>query len=378
MSANVRVQVATKQSAGSCALESVAAYAGTLQLSVARINLALRGNQEAPQPVRSGQTSRKDSAPRDSSSIGRHHTQAVARVVRQLFQTLQEWRGKKRIPTVQRRKPMALTSIPGRNKQRDLGKLLQGREDSRWQDPLQSSPGNYRGCEVLPHFTKAERVDVACGVRNGATGTDEYRVKYRVRLRAQAFSRGQRRGEGRESKLSQEVSEKTKSGSAENCPSKERKSSTKEGVPHSCPHPRANWKSAPGLSTQDGTSIRKPIRLHFHRRPYAVKHGSKPRFKPVHFRRIMGDAAKNARIQGCKRREAGNRSCSAIYEPVVLGVWGNRPEVSERANARMSTLRILGLPRHKCGEEYFEAGMQPSGRGCNSGSYDLRSIGFIR
>jgi hypothetical protein len=157
----------------------------------------------------------------------------------------------------------------------------------------------------------------------------------------------------------------------------QRKSKTQEGVSDCGAYSRKDFKSTARLLAQDGASVRQRLRQDISGRFKPVEHGWEPLFSEVNSRRILGDAARNDRSQGRMRRADGHRGATAFYEPVVFGVWGNRSEGVERANARLSALWLLGLPGYQCGQEYTKAGTRPSGRDCNSGLDDLRSTGFI-
>jgi len=378
MNDNLRVQVETEQGPRSGFMASTTTHARALQHRVARPNRALQGNRQALELIHARQGAQQSDAPANASRSCGHDTQAIASVVRALLPALQGRSAKERFPEIQTSKSLALFAFSGCCRQWNFGLLFQGRENSRGTHSIQPAPGYKRCHQVLPGATKAERLDFASGMRNEVGAVAEDRQEHWAGFRRQASGDRQQRRQGGESEPSQEIIAPVASGTTADCTPQQRQQSSEESVPSGCADSRTDWKPAARLLAQDGKALRQRLRHYLCRKFERVGDGQKPSPCAGNHRRIMDDAATVHRGQGCKCRAHGDRGASALDIPKVFIVRGNRTEGVERANARLSALWLLGLPRHQCGKEHFKAGMQPSGRGCNSDLVELINIGFIR
>lgn len=282
-----------------------------------------------------------------------------------------------RISAIQVGKPMALTSISRHAKRYSRYVFLRPKENGR-ENEVQSPPGHFRRSQVLPSGSQAERLDSSSDLRSDESANAGKSEHGRAGLRHYKPCRRQRRQQGGESSTSQAVPSPSPCGSKEDFTSKEKQSSEKESVSDGRKNSRKNYQSAPGLLAQSCTELRRTIRNHCNRRFEPVRNGAQSPSGPFDNGRILGDAATIHRSQSCKCWTNSHRGSSILDIPKMLIMRRHGPEGVKRKNAFMPLLRILGLSGRKCGQEHFKAGAQPSGRGCNSGLYDLRSTGVIR
>lgn len=373
---NLRIQVKAESGSGGCAVEPVKAYTETLQLLLGGVDCAPQSYRKASKPVRSGQESRKEAASRYSGSVGGHDAEATSSSVRELFPPMQRG-GQGGIPSIQSASPVELIKVSG-YAQWNSGHVFLCPESNGWANAIQSASGHQGGDQILPSGKEAERLASSSYMRDRAGAASKEHKDHRVGFRHHTSRCGQRRKQGGKSASPQAVAAQVARGSATTFSTDKRQPSAQEGVADCGENSRTDSQPATGLLAQGSEGLRQQIRNHSHRRFEPVGNGEESPSGAVNTRRIVGDAAKPDRSQSCKCWADDHRSATEVDISMVFSLRGNRSEGVKRANARLPALRLLGLPRHQCGEEHFKAGTQPSGRGCNSGLAELRSVGFIR
>jgi len=349
---NLPIQIAPEPKAGSRALETVTAHAGTLQRLPSGVGGQLQGNWQASQPFRSGQITRQGTASRNSRRVGGYHAQTATPILCQLLPSGEARHRQGGIPSFQIGEPLALTPVSGQSQWNPRFLLLRAARYG-WTDSIQSSPRHCGDTEVLPCPAQIEWLVSASGLRIQADAIAEKRQGYWVGFRHQESCRGQQRKFREKPEASRQEFATISFRSTTYCAPQERQQQTQESLSVGGANPRTHQQSETRLFAQGRPPLRQRLRHNLHRRFTTRQDAPRRAFGAIHFRRQLVYAQATTPSQSRKRWTQSNRRAATMDEPKVFKVRRPSPKVAECPNPLLSALRIHRRPRHQCGGKYF-------------------------